>query len=82
MPSFNSHKNKKIFVITKISNELCGNIVDLLSDEKTNNTISRSKILFRKVSNGILYIIRTGYLCKMAPSEFGSGHTPYRRFQQ
>ena len=49
MPSFNRHKNKKIFVITKISDELWYNISDLLPDEKLNNTIGRPIGTFRKV---------------------------------
>jgi transposase len=53
-----------------------------LPDEKTNNTIGRPIILFRKVLNGIVYILRTGCQWKMLPKEYGSGSTCHRRFQQ
>ena len=37
---------------------------------------------FRKVLDGILYILRTGCQWKMLPSEYGSGSTCHRRFQE
>ena len=42
----------------------------------------RPIIPFRKVLDGILYILRTGCQWKMLPSEFGSGSTCHRRFQE
>ena len=35
-----------------------------------------------KVLDGILYILRTGCQWKMLPSEYGSGSTCHRRFQE
>ena len=59
-------------------------ICNLLPDEKPNNTIGRPAVPFRKIMNGILYILRTkGCQWKiLLPKEFGSGSTCHRRFQQ
>jgi transposase len=54
-----------------------------LPDEKSKNTVGRPIILYRKVMDGIVYVLRTGFQLKMLlPSEFGSGSTCHRRFQQ
>ena len=82
MPSFNRHKSKNVSTITKISDELWDNIYDLLPNEKPNDTVGRPAIPFRKVLNGILYVLRTGCQWKMLPKEYGSGSTCHRRFQQ
>ena len=69
--------------ITKISDDLWDKISDLLPNEKPKNTVGRPIIPFRKVLDGILYVLRTGCQWKMLPSEFGSGSTCHRRrFQQ
>ena len=81
-PSFNRHKNKKVSTITKISDELWDKIDNLLPYEKPNDTVGRPIIPFRKVLDGILYVLRTGCQWKMLPKEYGSGSTCHRRFQQ
>ena len=70
--------------ITKISDELWDKISNLLPYEKPNDTVGRPAIPFRKVLNGILYVLRTkGCQWKMLlPKEYGSGSTCHRRFQQ
>ena len=69
--------------ITKISDELWNMICNLLPDEKPNNTIGRPIVPFRKVMDGILYVLRTGCQWKiLLPKEYGSGSTCHRRFQQ
>ncbi len=68
--------------ITKISDKFWDKITDLMPDEKPNNTAGRPVIPFRKVLNGIVYVLRTGCQWKMLPSEYGSGSTCHRRFQQ
>jgi transposase len=56
---------------------------DLLPDEKPKNTVGRPAISFRKVLDGILYNLRTKRCkWKMLPSEYVSGSTCHRRFQQ
>ena len=82
MPSFNKLKNNNMPTITKISDDLWDKISDLLPNEKPKNTVGRPIIPFRKVLDGILYVLRTGCQWKMLPSEFGSGSTCHRRFQQ
>ena len=82
MSSFNLHENKNISTITKISDELWNMICNLLPDEKPNNTIGRPVVPFRKVMDGILYVLRTGCQWKMLPKEYGIGSTCHRRFQQ
>jgi putative transposase len=78
--SFNRHKNKP--TITNISNNLWNIISSILPTEKPNKTIGRPVIPFRKVLDGILYVLRTGCQWKMLPKEYGSGSTCHRRFQQ
>jgi transposase len=78
----NNHKNKNEQVITNIPDGLWSKISSLLPTEKPNNTVGRPAIPFRKVLNGILYVLRTGCQWKMLPSEYGSGSTCHRRFQQ
>ena len=82
MLSLNRQKSKNVTTITKISDELWNMICNLLPDEKPNDTIGRPAVPFRKIMNGILYILRTGCQWKMLPKEFGSGSTCHRRFQQ
>ena len=83
MPCCNNlHKIKNMSTITTISDELWDDIDDLLPYEKPKNTVGRPAIPFRKVLNGILYVLRTGCQWKMLPKEYGSGSTCHRRFQQ
>ena len=76
------HKIKNKPTITDISDELWNIISSILPTEKPNKTIGRPVIPYRKVMNGILYVLRTGCQWKMLPKEFGSGSTCHRRFQQ
>jgi transposase len=80
--SLNRHKNKNTPAITNISDNLWNIINSTLPTEKPNNTVGRPIVPFRKVLNGILYVLRTGCQWKMLPSEFGSGSTCHRRFQE
>jgi transposase len=83
VPLFNRQKNKNNSTVTKISDELWDRISIMLPTEKPNNTVGRPAIPFRKVFNGIVYVLRTeGCQWKMLPSEYGSGSTCHRRFQQ
>ena len=78
----NRHKNKNKPTITNISDKLWNILSSTLPTEKPNKTIGRPIIPYRKVMNGILYVLRTGCQWKMFPKEFGSGSTCHRRFQQ
>ena len=54
----------------------------ILPREKPFKTICRPIVPFRKVLDGILYILRTGCQWKILPSEYGSGSTCHRRFHE
>jgi transposase len=68
--------------ILKIPDELWKKIRIILPKEKPSKTIGRPIVPFRKVLDGILYILRTGCHWKMLPSGYGSGSTCHRRFQE
>jgi transposase len=68
--------------IIRIPDKLWNEIRLILPKEKPFKTIGRPIVPYRKVLNGILYILRTGCQWKMLPSEFGSGSTCHRRFQE
>jgi transposase len=69
--------------IFKIPDELWDEIKNILPKEKPLNTVGgRPNVRYRKVIDGILYILRTGCQWKMLPEEYGSGSTCHRRFQE
>jgi putative transposase len=79
-----AYKRKKhLQTIRRIPDELWDEIEIMLPPEKPNNTTGRPIVPFRRVLDGILYILRTGCQWKMLPKEYGSGSTTcHRRFQQ
>jgi transposase len=66
---------KHLPAIRKIPDDLWDEIKILLPPEKAKDTIGRPIIPFRKVLDGILYVLRTGCQWKMLPKEYGSGST-------
>ena len=68
--------------IIRIPDELWGKIRIILPKEKPPKTVGRPIVPFRKVLDGILYILRTGCQWKLLPREYGSGSTCHRRFQE
>jgi transposase len=70
------------YAILQIPDGLWDRIRIILPKEKPFKTIGRPIVPFRKVLDGILYILRTGCQWKMLPSEYGSGSTCHRRFQE
>ena len=68
--------------ITKIPDKLWDEIISVLPKEKPDNAIGRPIVPFRKVMDGIVYVLRTGCQWKMLPREYGSGSTCHRRFQE
>ena len=68
--------------IKRIPDELWDEIKKILPKEKSSKTVGRPIIPYRKVLDGILYVLRTGCQWKMLPKEYGSGSTCHRRFQQ
>ena len=78
-----AYKRKKhLQAIRRIPDELWDEIKIMLPTEKPNNTTGRPIVPFRKVLDGILYVLRTGCQWKMLPKEYGSGSTCHRRFQE
>ena len=76
-------KKKHLPTIRKIPDELWDEIKIILPPEKPDKTIGRPIVPFRKVLDGILYVLRTGCQWKMLPKkEYGSGSTCHRRFQE
>ena len=58
-----------------------GMIKAILPIEVPPKTVGRPILPYRKVHDGILYILRTGCQWKMLPKEYGSDSTCHRRFQ-
>ena len=79
----NNNKTKRyVRTITFIPDDLWNEIKNILPDEKPENTIGRPIVPYRKVIDGIMFVLRTGCQWKMLPKEYGSGSTYYRRFQE
>jgi transposase len=77
-----NHATEHTCTITKIPDELWDEISNILPKEKPSKTIGRPIVPYRKILDGILYILRTGCQWKMLPSEYCSGSTCHRRFQE
>lgn len=73
---------RQLGTIWEVPDELWCRIRHVLPAEKEPGTPGRPPVPFRKVFNGILYVLRTGCHWKAVPSRFGSGSTVHRRFQQ
>ncbi len=74
--------NDHCYPIKRIPDELWDEIKKVLPKEKSSKTVGRPIVPYRKVLDGILYVLRTGCQWKMLPKEYGSGSTCHRRFQQ
>ena len=55
--------------------DLWNDVKNILPAEKSVETIGRPVVPFRKVLDGVLYMLRTGCQWKMLPKEYGSGST-------
>jgi transposase len=76
-------KNKHSTIL-KIPDELWDKIKSIFPKEKPLRTVGSSRpiVRYRKVIDGIIYVLRTGCPWKMLPKEYGSGSTCHRRFQE
>lgn len=74
--------NKHAYTIISIPDDLWNEIEKILPKEKPFKTVGRPVIPYRRVLDGILYVLRTGCQWKMIPKEYGSGSTSHRRFQE
>jgi transposase len=69
-------------VIMTIPDELWNVFKKILPKEKPLKTVGIPVVIYKKVLDGILYVLRTGCQWKMLPKEYGSGSTCHRRFQE
>jgi transposase len=74
--------NNSLPTIRRIPDELWDEFKKILPREKPPKTVGRPIVPYRKVLDGILYILRTGCQWKMLPKEYGSGSVCHRRFQE
>jgi transposase len=74
--------NPRKHTITKTPDKLWDEIVSVLPKEKPDNAVGRPIVPYRKVMDGLMYVLRTGCQWKMLPREYGSGSTCHRRFQE
>ena len=77
-----SKKRKRLPTIWRVPDEMWARIQPLLPPQKPAGTPGRPPVPFRKVLDGILYVLRTGCQWKAVPKEFGSGSTCHKRFQE
>jgi transposase len=76
-------RKKHLPTIRKMPDDLWNEIKIILPPEKPDKTVGRPVVPFRKILDGILYVLRTGCQWKMLlPKEYGSGSTCHRRFQE
>jgi transposase len=74
--------NNYLPTIRRIPDELWDEFKEILPREKPPKTVGRPIVLYRKVLDGILYVLRTGCQWKMLPNQYGSGSVCHRRFQE
>ena len=75
-------KRVQLPTIWTIPEKMWQRIRPLLPPEKEPGTPGRPPVPFRKVMDGILFVLRTGCQWKALPRGYGSGSTVHRRFQQ
>jgi transposase len=75
-------KNKHSTILN-IPDELWNELKSIFPKEKPLKTVDGRPIIpYRKVIDGIIYVLRTGCQWKMLPKEYGSGSTCHHsRFQ-
>jgi transposase len=75
-------RKKSMPTIWHIQDDLWEEFRQVLPPEKKAGTVGRPAVPYRKVLDGILYVLRTGCHWKKVPKEFGSGSTCHARFQE
>ena len=79
----NIKKKNKHSAIFKIPDIFWEKIKSIFPKEKPLNTVDQPIVPYRKVIDGILYVLRTrGCQWKILPKEYVSGSTCHRRFQK
>src|SRR2546426_11242431 len=74
-------KPRRLRTIWRLPDELWVELHPLLPSEKPPGTPGRPVVPFRRVVDGILYVLRTGCQWNALPREYGSSSTCHRRFQ-
>ena len=82
MIGLSRRKKHHLPTIRHIPGDLWNEVKNILTAEKPIETIGRPIVPFRKVFDGILYVLGIGRQWKMLPKEYGSGSTCHRRFQE
>jgi transposase len=76
------YRKKHLPTVRRFPDEVWDEVRHILPLEKPSNTKGRPPVSYRKVLDGILYVLRTGCQWKMLSRDYGSGSTCHRRFQQ
>ena len=74
-------KPKRLATLWRLPDKVWVELQPLLVPEKPPGSLGRPAGAFRKVLEGILYVLHTGCQWKAVPKEFGSGSTCRKRFQ-
>ena len=74
-------KRTRMHTIWRLPDRLWSKVKPLLGPEKKPGTRGRPPVPFRRVLDGILFILRTGCQWKAVPAELATGSTLHRRFQ-
>lgn len=75
-------KVQSVPTIWEIPDDLWQKVEPLLPIPEKANVTGRKRVLYRRVLNGILYVLRTGCQWKAVPPKYGSGSTCHKRFQE
>jgi len=75
-------KREQVQEAWRIPDELWQRMEPLLPKMRKSRKGGRPRLAYRKVADGIFYVLRTGCQWKAAPPEFGSGSSLHRYFQQ
>ncbi|HEX5186531.1 MAG TPA: transposase [Nitrososphaeraceae archaeon] len=74
---------KNLRTIIRIPDDLWNEIKNILPDEKPDNTRGRPVVPYRKVLDGIMFVLTMDVNGKCYPRKvYGSGYTCHRRFQE
>jgi len=75
-------KIQSIPTIWEIPDDLWLDIEPLFPVPQERKLTGRKRVPYRRVLNGILYVLRTGCQWKAVPKKYGSGSTCHKRFQE
>jgi putative transposase len=78
----NKHHKHLIRTIIRIPDDLWNEIKNILPDEKSDNTIGRPIVPYRKVLDDRVFVLRTRCQWKMFHKEYSSGSTCHKKFQE